>query len=135
MGSSGGSVMAGRIVGRVGLRTEAKSINVESLLDTGATKSYISSKLADELGYVKYREPRKVMLAVKNTEGLVIGYLTAAVVINGCELPLEHTFGVVEELRHDAVIGMDIMEPYDIELDVKEGKAKFRKFPPTLEIV
>ena len=127
--------MAGRIVGRVRLHTEAKSINVESLLDTGATKSYISSKLADELGYVKYREPRKVMLAVKNTEGLVIGYLTAAVVINGCELPLEHTFGVVEELRHDAVIGMDIMEPYDIELDVKEGKPKFRKFPPTLEIV
>jgi len=127
--------MAGRIIGRVGLRTEAKSINVESLLDTGATKSYISSKLADELGYVKYREPRKAMLAVENMEGPVIGYLTAGVVINGCELPLEHTFGVVEGLRQDAIIGMDITEPYDIELDAKEGKAKFRKFPPTLEIV
>jgi len=127
--------MAGRIVGKVGLRTEAKSVNVESLLDTGATKSYISARLADELEYVKYREPRKAMLAVENMEALVIGYLTAGVMINGCELPLEHTFGVVEGLRRDAVIGMDIMEPYDIELDVKEGRAKFRKFPPTLEIV
>ena len=117
------------------LRTEAKSISVEALFDTGVTKSYLSSRLADELGYVKYREPRKVMLAVENMEGLVIGYITAGVMINGCKLPLEHTFGVVEGLRHNVIIGMDIMEPYDIELDVREGKVKFRRFPPTLEIV
>jgi len=127
--------VAGRIVGRVKLHTEAGSIDVEASFDTGATKSYISLKVADKLGYVKYREPRKAMLAVEGMEGLVVGYLTARVVIDGCELPLEHAFGVVEGLRHDAVIGMDVMEPYDIELDVKEGRAKFRRFPPTLEIV
>ena len=127
--------MARRVIGRVELRAESKSMGVEALFDTGATKSYVSSRLADELGYVRYKEPRKVMLAVENMEGLVIGYLTAGVVINGCELPLEHAFGVIKALRHDAIIGMDIMEPYDIELDVKEGKVKFRRFPPTLEIV
>jgi predicted aspartyl protease len=127
--------VAGRIVGRVELRTEAKGVEVEALFDTGAAKSYVSSRLADKLGYVKYGEPRKVMLAVEGMEGLVVGYLAARVVIDGCELPLEHAFGVVEGLRHDAVIGMDIMEPYDIELDVEEGKARFRRFPPTLEIV
>ena len=127
--------MARRAVDRVRLRIEGKDVSAEALFDTGATKSYVSSKLADKLGYVKYREPKKLMLAVEGMEGLVVGYLTAGVVVNECELPLEHTFGVVEGLRHDVVIGMDIMEPYDIELDVKEGKAKFRKFPPTLEIV
>lgn len=126
--------MAKRVVGRVELRTEARSVEAEALFDTGATKSFVSSRLADELGYVKYREPKRVMLAVEGMEGLVIGYLVARVVIDGYELPLEHAFGVVEGLRHDVVIGMDVIEPYDVELDVKEGRARLRKFPPMLEI-
>jgi len=127
--------VARKVVGRVELRTEARGVEAEALFDTGATKSYVSSRLADKLGYVKYREPKKVVLAVEGMEGLVVGYLVARVVIEGCELPLEHAFGVVEGLRHDVVIGTDIMGPYDIELDVKEGRARFKRFPPTLEIV
>jgi hypothetical protein len=30
---------------------------------------------------------------------------------------------------------MDIMEPYEIILDVKIGKVFFRRFPPVMEIV
>jgi hypothetical protein len=30
---------------------------------------------------------------------------------------------------------MDIMEPYEIALDVKTGKVFFKRFPPILEIV
>jgi predicted aspartyl protease len=126
--------VAKRVVGRVELRTEAGGVEAEALFDTGATKSFVSSRLADELRYVKYREPKKVMLAVEGMEGLVVGYLVARVVIDGCELPLEHAFGVVEGLRHDVVIGMDVIEPYDVELDVKEGRARLRKSPPMLEI-
>ena len=51
------------------------------------------------------------------------------------ELPLSHVFGVVSGLRYPAVIGMDIMEPYGIVLDVKIGKVFFRRFPPVMEIV
>jgi len=127
--------VARKAVGRVEPRTKAKSVEAEALFDTGATKSYVSSRVADELGYVKYRKPKKVVLAVEGMEELVVGYLAASVVIEGCELPLEHAFGVVEGLRHGVVIGMDIMEPYDIELDVKEGRARFRRSPPTLETV
>jgi len=127
--------VARKVVGRVELRTEAKSVEAGALFGTGATKSYVSSRVADELGYVKYREPKRVVLAVEGMEGLVVGYLAARVVIEGCELPLEHAFGVVEGLRHNVVIGMDITEPYDIEPDVKEGRARFRRFPPTLEMV
>ena len=45
------------------------------------------------------------------------------------ELPLSHVFGVVSELRYPVIIGMDIMEPYEIALDVKTGKAFFKRFP------
>ena len=48
---------------------------------------------------------------------------------------LSHVFGVVEGLSHDIIIGMDVMEPYEIVVDTKEGKALFRKFPPTIEII
>jgi hypothetical protein len=64
----------------------------------------------------------------------VVGYLVARVVIDGCELPLEHAFGVVDGLRYDVVVGVDVMEPYDVELDVKEGRARLRRVPPTLEV-
>jgi len=127
--------VARKVVCRVELHTEARSVEAEALFDTGATKSYVSSRVADELGYVKYREPKKIVPVVEGMEGLVVGYLAARVVIEGCELPLEHAFGVVKGLRHDVVIGMDIMEPYDIKLDVKEGRARFRRSPPTLETV
>jgi len=127
--------MARSIVSKVKLSVEDRSIGARALFDTGATKSYIGSKIAKDLGYVMYKEPKKIMLAVENMEGLMVGYLTAGVTINECELPLEHTFGVIEALRHDVIVGMDIMEPYDIELDAREGKVKFRRFPPTLEIV
>ena len=40
---------------------------------------------------------------------------------------MERAFGVVEGLRHDAVIGVDVIEPYDVELDVKEGRARLRR--------
>jgi hypothetical protein len=56
--------VAKRVVGRVELRTEAGA-----LFDTGATKSFVSSRLVDELGYVRYGGPRKVMLAVEGMEG------------------------------------------------------------------
>ena len=55
--------------------------------------------------------------------------------IEGFELPLEHVFGVIDGLRHDVIIGMDIIEPYEIILDAREGKVKFKKYPPTIELV
>ena len=55
--------------------------------------------------------------------------------VEGYELPLEHVFGVVDGLKHDVVIGMDIIEPYEIILDAREGKVKFRRYPPIIELV
>ncbi|MFZ8793668.1 MAG: hypothetical protein ACO2O2_07280 [Acidilobaceae archaeon] len=51
------------------------------------------------------------------------------------ELPLSHVFGVISGLRYPAIIGMNIIEPYEIVLDVKIGEVFFRRFPPVMEIV
>jgi len=126
--------MARRIVGSVELRVGNRSLRTSALFDTGATKSYVSLKLAEKLKFVRYDEPREVLLAVEGKKAYVVGYLTAKVIIDKCELPLEHTFGVIEGLREDIIIGMDIIEPYEIILDMREGKVKFKKYPPALEL-
>jgi hypothetical protein len=33
------------------------------------------------------------------------------------------------------VVGMDVMEPYEIYIDVEEGKLKFKRVPPVMELV
>ncbi len=80
-------------------------------------------------------KPREALLAARGSKACSVGELAARVTIEGFELPSSHVFGVVRELRYTAVIGMDIMEPYGIVLDVKAGKVFFRRFPPVMEIV
>ncbi|KPV62601.1 MAG: hypothetical protein AOA65_1728 [Candidatus Bathyarchaeota archaeon BA1] len=95
----------------------------------------MSLEVAEKLGYSKYDEPKEVLLATKDKTALIVGELVARVTMLGCELPLSHVFGVIENLSCDVIIGMDLMEPYEVEVDVKEGKARFKRFPPTIEIV
>ena len=130
-----GQAMARRVLGKVGLNVQGKRIDTETLFDTGATRSFVSLKLAERLGYVRYDRPKEVLLATRDKKASMVGELTARVTILGYELPLSHVFGVVEALSHDTIIGMDIMEPYEILVDTREGKVYFRKFPPTIEII
>ena len=127
--------MVVRITGRVVLRVGDKTVESIALFDTGATKSFVDLKLAKEVGFTEYEKPKEVLLAVKGVKARVIGYLVARVEIEGFELPLEHVFGVIDGLRHDVVIGMDIIEPYEIILDVIEGRVKFKRYPSTIELV
>jgi hypothetical protein len=77
------------------------------------------------LGYTRYDEPKEALLATKDKKALIIGELIRRVTLLGYELPLSHVFGVIKELDYDMVIGMDIMEPYEIVINTKEGKSFF----------
>ena len=127
--------MVRRVIDGVSLNVQGKSVKAEAIFDTGATRSFVSLEVAEKLGYSKYDEPKEVLLATKDKTALIVGELVARVTMLGCELPLSHVFGVIENLSCDVIIGMDLMEPYEVEVDVKEGKARFKRFPPTIEIV
>lgn len=127
--------MATRILGKVCLAVQGMTVEVEAIFDTGATRSFVSLELAEKLGYVRHDKPEEVLLATKGKKASMVGELVARITILGYMLPLSHVFGAIEGLNHDTIIGMDIMEPYEIVVDAKEGKAAFRKFPPTIEIV
>jgi len=127
--------MTVRMTGRVVLRVGDKVVESTALFDTGATKSFVDLALAEKVGFTRYDKPREVMLAVKGSKARAIGYIVARVEVEGYELPLEHVFGVIEGLRHSVIIGMDIIELYEMILDVREGKVRFRRYPPTVELV
>jgi len=124
-----------RVLSKVGLTVQGKGIDIEAVFDTGATRSFVSLLLAEKLGYVRYDRPKEIFLATKDKKASMVGELIARVTILGYELPLSHVFGVVEALNHDTIIGMDMMEPYEILVDAKEGKVSFKKFPPEIEII
>jgi len=127
--------MARRVLSKVGLAVQGKGIGVEGIFDAGATRSFVSLQLAEKLGYVRYDVPREVLPTTKDKKALMAGELIARVTILGYELPLSHVFGVIEGLNQDTIIGMDVMEPYEILVDAKEGKVSFKRFPPTIEII
>ena len=77
-------------------------------------------------------KPREVLLATRGSKAYFVGELVARVTIEGLELPLSHVFGVISGLRHPVIVSVDVMEPYEIALDVKTGKVFFRRFPPVL---
>lgn len=127
--------MVRRVTSDIVLVVQKRRVEIEALFDTGATRSFVSRELAEKLGYTRYEEPKEVLLAVKDKKAFIIGELVSRVQILGYELPLSHVFGVLEELSHDVVVGMDLMEPYEIIVDAKEGKISFKKFPPTIELI
>ena len=93
---------------------EGKVIDVSALFDTGSGKSYLSESIAEKLGYEKYPEPIKIPLAFKGKEAEVIGRLHAYIEIAGYKLPEEETIGVIKDLATEAIIGLNIIEPYNI---------------------
>jgi hypothetical protein len=45
----------------------------------------------------------------------------------------KETIGVIEDLRLDAIIGLNIMESYGIYIE--DDKIKFKHYPPTSMII
>jgi len=76
---------------------------------------------------------KTVPLAVKGRYGKLIGDTTVYIEVDGYILPERETIGVIEDLRVDAIIGLNIMESYGIYIENDE--IKFKHTPPTSIII
>jgi len=103
------------------------------LFDTSSRGSYFSKDFAEKIGYVPYEGPREMPLAVKDEAANLIGRTAVYIEVDGYLLPEEETIGVIEDLRLDAIIGLNIMEKYGI--CVEEDEIRFRHHPPTSMII
>jgi hypothetical protein len=110
---------------------DGKAIEGIALFDTGSGRSYFSKDFAKKIGYELYPEPKKI--AVRNKNADLIGWTTVELEINGHRLPEKETIGVIDDLRVDAIIGLNIMESYGIYIE--DNQIRLSSTPPTSSII
>ncbi|MEM3833372.1 MAG: retropepsin-like aspartic protease [Thermoprotei archaeon] len=120
----------------VKLRYGDKSIELKAIVDTGASKSVISKKLADELGaFIPIKEPYELRTADESGRLKIIGRCMVDVVFQGVKVPGGAVFEVAENLRKDMelIIGMSEIDSWGI-IFTPEGP-KPRKTPIEFGII
>jgi len=120
----------------VELSHEGKVVRLKALLDTGASASIITKRLADELGvFIPLKEPYELRTADKDGRLRIIGMCRVGVVFQGAEVPGGAVFEVAENLRGDVelVIGRPEIDKWDIVFT--PGGPRPRKVPIEFEII
>jgi predicted aspartyl protease len=118
---------------RIRVHKDGKVVEAVALFDTGSRRSYFSKEFAEKIGYEPYGEPKGIPLAVRGKYGKLVGDATVYIEVEGYILPERETIGVIEGLKVDAIIGLNIMESYGIYIENNE--VKFKHIPPTSMII
>jgi len=122
-----------RVERRIRVHRGGKVLEATALFDTGSRRSYFSKEFAEKIGFESYKEPKEVPLAVKGKNARLIGDTVVQIEVDSWLLPEREIIGVIEDLRVDAIIGLNIMESYGIHIEKDE--LKFRQQPPTSTII
>ena len=120
---------------KIKILTGEKTMELTALFDTGSTLTYISERAAEKIGFNPYPEPKTVPLAVLDKEAEVLGDVTVSLEIDGCPMPRRETIEVIRGLRFEAIVGLDIIEKYDVVLDTKNGRVKLKNYPPEVVLI
>ena len=97
---------------------------IRALLDTGATRSYISAKLAKHLK-VKIDKPREDYQIRSGTNQKVSPVGICRLNFKLASKPFEHEFIILEESPYKMILGSNFMKSSNIVLDMAEGKFWF----------
>jgi len=121
---------------RVKLSSGGKSIEVEALVDTGASKSVVSKELAERLNaLIPLKEPYEIRTADEEGRLRIVGRCMVDVEFQGVRVPGGAVFEVAENLRKgvDLIIGRPEIDSWGIVF-TPEGP-KPRKVPLEFEII
>lgn len=120
----------------VELRYGERVAKVRALVDTGASRSVISKRLADQLkAFTRLKKPYELRTANKRGRLRIIGFCNVDVTFQGVEVPGGARFEVAENLRDDVdlIIGRPEIDAWDIAF-TPEGPRP-RKVPIEFEII
>lgn len=113
-----------------------KVVRRRCLVDTGASRSVIAKKLAQELGaFTPLIKPYELRTADKEGKIKISGFCDVEVIFQGVEVPGGARFEAAENLRGDAdlVIGRPEIDAWDIIFTPEGPKPK--KVPIEFEII
>ena len=98
----------------------------DALVDTGATQSYISlDSLPKQMATEKLSKPEIIGNAFSDKISSIREKLTVNLFLNNCniEIPKAEFYVVERQMKHNAIIGMDILQNFKI--DLREDNVKF----------
>ena len=123
-------------IAEVELRRGGRVVRLKALVDTGASKSVVSRRVAEELGaLIPLERPYELRTADEEGRLRVVGRCMVDVVFQGVEVPGGAVFEVAENLRRDVqlVIGRPEIGSWDVVF-TPEGP-KPRRVPIEFEVV
>jgi len=93
---------------------------VKALFDTGASFTVVRKDVAEKVGYILSTDVKEVTLADGRRKLKVFGYIPISTTLEGS--PVDDIAYVIEELAEELIIGVKVMEFYDIKLDPSSNK-------------
>ena len=90
------------------MRTDGKYLKVKALIDSGASSSFITKKLAKRLGL---KEQVKDMMILGDGTEIEVGLTVALIRIKGWRMPIK--LGITDIDGDDMIIGVDFMQEHD----------------------
>ncbi len=93
---------------------------VKVLFDTGASFTVVRKDVAEKIGHILPTDVKEVTLTDGKTRLKVLGYIPISTVLEGS--PIDDIAYVIEKLAEDLIIGIKVMEFYDIKLDPSTNK-------------
>jgi predicted aspartyl protease len=102
------------------VRSSRGELNVKALFDTGASFTVVRRDVAEKIGHILPTDVKEVTLADGKTKLKVLGYIPISTVLEGS--PIDDIAYVIEELAEELIVGVKVMEFYDIKLDPSTNK-------------
>jgi predicted aspartyl protease len=102
------------------IRSSKGELAVKALFDTGASFTVIRRDVAEKVGHILPTYVEEVILADVKTKLNVLGYIPISTVLEGSSI--DDIAYVIDELAEELIIGVKVMEFYDIKLDPSTNK-------------
>ena len=120
---------------KVKLKHGDRIVELDALVDTGASMSVMSKHLSDKLECFHSIKPYELRTADKEGKLRINGYCRADIEFRGYEIPGGAVFEVAENLRKDLdlVIGRTDIDKWEV-IFTPEGP-KLKRYPPVFEII
>jgi predicted aspartyl protease len=102
------------------IKSSKGELTVKALFDTEASFTVVRKDVAEKIGHILPTNVKEVTLADGKMKLKVLGYIPISTVLEGS--PIDDIAYVIDELAEELIIGVKVMEFYDIKLDPSTNK-------------
>ena len=114
-------------------RTSKKAKEIDALIDTGASASYLRKDLADEIGAMIFPDSEtKTRIGdgrkIKGVEG------AAVIIIRNCPMK-PSSINIIENCPEELVLGADFLQEHKANINMEDDKLKIKCPPRKMEML